>query len=101
MSRLLPGRARLAWLAALAILPVLVAVDPAAAGGPGGAGALAPGPQVDEPVDREIELARLGYRSGVRVVFSRDEVSGDFGLREDGEIGRNAPVVGDREENML
>ncbi|MBX7267397.1 hypothetical protein KIF24_16085 [Micromonospora sp. Llam7] len=99
MTVLRPGRA---LLAALVVLPTLaVTAAPASAAPPGTAGAAKPGVSSDEPVDREIELARLGYRNGVRVVFSRDEESGDWGLREDGQVDRNAPLVNDDDRSML
>ncbi|GIJ80220.1 hypothetical protein SAMN05443287_102656 [Micromonospora phaseoli] len=100
MTRLLSGRA---LLAALVVAPTLAAVTaaPASAAPADAAGDSTPGVYSDEPVDREIELARLGYRNGVRVVFSRDEESGDWGLRQDGQIDRNAPLVNDDDRTML
>ncbi|TCB96846.1 hypothetical protein E0H26_14670 [Micromonospora zingiberis] len=93
MTRLLSGRA---LLAALVVLPMLATAAPASA-----ADALRPGAVGDEPVDREIELARLSYQNGVRVTFTRDAESGDWGLREDGQVERNAPLVDDDERGML
>ncbi|MDG4793455.1 hypothetical protein [Micromonospora sp. WMMD1082] len=91
MRRLLPGRA---LLAVLVVLPTTLVT--ASAGAASAADEPKPRVQSDEPVDREIELARLSYQNGVRVVFARDEESGDWGLREDGQVERNAPLVDDR-----
>ncbi|MFG2051072.1 hypothetical protein ACGFIW_27020 [Micromonospora sp. NPDC048935] len=95
MARVLSGRA---LLAVLVVLPTLTAWNAAPASAAGVAG---PGVYADEPVDRDVELARLGYRNGVRVVFSRDEVSGDWGLRQDGEMGRNVPLAYDDKQSLL
>ncbi|WP_020522003.1 hypothetical protein [Catelliglobosispora koreensis] len=53
---------------------------------------------VAEPVDREIVLAKLGYTNGVSVSFTIDEKSRDYGLSQDGEVGRNQPVLNEKEE---
>ncbi|MGC4815163.1 hypothetical protein ACLQ29_32015 [Micromonospora sp. DT228] len=95
MARVLSGRA---LLAVLVVLPTLTAWNAAPASAAAGSGPVA---YDDEQVDRDVELARLGYRNGVRVVFSRDELSGDWGLRQDGEMGRNAPLAYDDKQSML
>ncbi|MCZ7423526.1 MULTISPECIES: hypothetical protein [unclassified Micromonospora] len=96
MRSSLSGRA---VLAVLVVLPTVVAVTAPAA--PAAAADPKPGAHAEEPVDREVEVARLTYRNGVRVTFSQDEESGDWGLREDGQIGRNAPLVRDDATTML
>ncbi|MCZ7379056.1 hypothetical protein [Micromonospora sp. WMMC250] len=95
MARVLSGRA---LLAVLVVLPTLAAWNATPASAASGA---APLVYDEEPVDRDVELARLGYRNGVRVVFSRDELSGDWGLRQDGEMGRNAPLAYDDKQSLL
>src|SRR5262245_46687448 len=104
MARVLAGGARLAWLAVPVLLSAMAMVGtaPASAAPAGAAGSSTThGVGTEEPVEREVHLARLGFRNGVQVVFSRDETSGDFGLREDGQIDRNGPVVDDRVQSLL
>ncbi|MEV4714161.1 hypothetical protein [Micromonospora sp. NPDC049374] len=98
MRSLLSGRA---VLAVLVVLPTLVAVNAPTASAAPTAADPKPGAYAEEPEDREVELARLAYRNGVRVTFSRDEESGDWGLREDGQIDRNGPLVSDDATSML
>ncbi|RKN48305.1 hypothetical protein [Micromonospora endolithica] len=87
-----------ALLAVLVVLPTLAAFNAVPVSAAEKAG---PGVYDDEPVEREIELARLGYQNGVRVVFSRDETSGDWGLRQDGQMERNVPLAYDEKQSML
>ncbi|MEU4530156.1 hypothetical protein AB0F49_18175 [Micromonospora ureilytica] len=95
MARMLSGRVLLAVLVVLPTVAAWNAAPASAAGGPSSA------VYDDEPVDREIELARLGYQNGVRVVFSRDAESGDWGIRQDGAMGRNAPLAYDDKQGIL
>ena len=95
MARMLSGRA---LLAVLVVLPTVAAWNAAPASAAGGPSSVV---YDDEPVDREIELARLGYQNGVRVVFSRDAESGDWGIRQDGAMGRNAPLAYDDKQGIL
>ncbi|WP_146603485.1 hypothetical protein [Micromonospora endophytica] len=95
MTRRMSGRALLAVLVALPTLAAVSAAPANAADTPGAAVVS------DELVEREIELARLGYRNGVQVTFTRDAESGDWGLREDGQVDRNGPLVDDDKPGML
>jgi hypothetical protein len=56
--------------------------------------------QDDRLVAQERTLAELSYKSGVRVVFSYDEISGEYGLLQQGLNGENYPLV-DGEINSL
>lgn len=53
--------------------------------------------QPEEPADRAMTLAALGYTNGVTAAFSIDEQSRDIGFVQDGTIGRNGPLLDDRE----
>jgi hypothetical protein len=56
--------------------------------------------QDDTSSIQELTLAELHYENGVRVVFSYDESSGDYGLLQEGMIG-SAPIVRVPVESLL
>jgi hypothetical protein len=47
----------------------------------------------DETMEPERELADLRYEIGVRVMFSYDEGSGEYGMEQEGTIDRTGPLV--------
>lgn len=49
----------------------------------------------------EYTLAEFRYKNGLRVVFSYDAVSRDFGLLQEGRIGESAPLVHGEFDTML
>lgn len=53
--------------------------------------------ETEEPTERAIVLAELGYTNGVAAVFTIDEQSRDLGFVQDGATGRNGPLLDDRE----
>ena len=56
----------------------------------------------DEPlVARERRLAEIRHESGVRLIFSHDEVSGDFGLVQEGLIDESGPLVRGDQRSIL
>jgi hypothetical protein len=83
-------RRGLRLFAALLVLPALVL--------PGAAPAHA---EDTEPVDREIVLADLGFLNGVRAVFTVDEISTEYGLLQQGQMGRNGPVAAGTTRGLL
>jgi hypothetical protein len=52
-------------------------------------------------VAREFTLAELSYKSGMRVVFSYDESSGEYGLLQEGLIGESDPLVDGEIDSLL
>jgi hypothetical protein len=52
-------------------------------------------------VARELTLAELSYKSGMRVVFSYDESSGEYGLLQEGLIGESDPLVDGEIDSLL
>src|ERR1700742_612349 len=50
---------------------------------------------------REYMLAELQYKNGLRIVFSYDEDSKDYGLLQTGRIGESTPLARDRFDTLL
>ena len=71
-------------------------VSSAVAGG--GQGSLPPD---DEPMEPPRELAELRYRIGIRVVFTIDEGSREFGMVQQGQNEDNGPLVHGDVESLL
>jgi hypothetical protein len=57
--------------------------------------------QDDRLVAHERTLAELSYKSGVRVVFSYDEIWGEYGLLQEGLNGENDPLVDGEVTSLL
>jgi len=49
----------------------------------------------------EYILAKFSFKNGLQIEFSYDELSGDYGLRQHGNIGESAPVVRDEFETLF
>jgi hypothetical protein len=65
--------------------------------------ARAAGTAVDdpEPVDPQVMLADLSYRNGLQAVFFYSEGAQDYGLAQNGQADRNAPIVFEPMESLL
>lgn len=49
----------------------------------------------------EYILAKFAFKNGLQVEFSYDEESGDYGLRQHGNIGESAPIIIPESETLL
>jgi hypothetical protein len=55
----------------------------------------------DESMSPQRELAELQYKVGIRVVFSYDEDSQEYGLQQQGLVDRTGPLVRGEFESLL
>src|SRR5688572_5723215 len=55
----------------------------------------------DTLVAREYTLAELHYKNGLRIIFSYDDISKDYGLSQDGRIGESTPLAQDQLDTLL